>query len=106
MRDLTPVMISAITCLFAAITVFVIPFLRQKLSIEKREELMKWTEIAVNAAEQLCKSGVISKEDRKNHVLAFLNNKGYDVNLEEIDELIQSFVVNLPPLVIKKNDDG
>lgn len=106
MRDLTEILRCLITLLAAVVVTFVIPVLKEKLSNEKRESLAKWTEVAVKAAEQLCKSGVINKEDRKNHVLKFLNKKGYNVDLDEIEELIQSFVIQLPPLVIKKNDDG
>lgn len=99
MTDITPIISAVITLLGAIVTVFVVPFLKAKLSAEKRQELMTWVEIAVMAAEQLAKAGVIDKDDRKQHVLDFLHKNGFDAKLDEIEEMIESVVITLPPLI-------
>lgn len=102
MTDITPIATAIIGVLAAICSAFLIPYLRAKLSAEKRNELMTWVEIAVMAAEQLTKAGVINKDDRKQHVLDFLHKNGFDINLEEIEEMIESIVITLPPLVDKE----
>lgn len=101
MTDLTPIIAAILTLLGAVVSVFVIPVLRAKLSTEKRQELLTWVQIAVKAAEQLAKAGIINPEDRKQHVLDFLHKNGFNIDLDEIEEMIQSIVVDLPPLVVK-----
>lgn len=102
MTDITPIATAVIGVLAAICSAFVIPYLRAKLSAEKRNELMTWVEIAVMAAEQLAKAGAINKDERKQHVLDFLHKNGFDINLEEVEEMIESVVVTLPPLVDKQ----
>ena len=97
--DLTPLVIAIIMVFIIAITTYIIPYIKTKMSIEQTQNLFMWTEVAVKAAEQLCKSGVIKKEERKKHVLNFLHSKGLTINLDEVETLIESFVKDLPPLI-------
>lgn len=101
MTDLTPILSAIITLLGAVVTVFVIPLLRKKLTAEKRAELMTYVTIAVKAAEQLAKAGIIKPEERKASVVKFLNDLGFTVDMEELEAMINSIVVDLPPLIIK-----
>lgn len=101
MTDITPIITAIIGVIAAVLSAFVIPYLRVKLSAEKRNELMTMVEIAVMAAEQLTKAGVINKDERKNHVLDFLHKNGFDINMDEIEEMIESVVITLPPLLEK-----
>lgn len=102
MTDLTPIVGALITLMGAIVTVFVIPLIKAKLSAEKRETLMAFVEIGVMAAEQLAKAGVINKEERKQHVLDFLNKNGFNVDLDSVEEMIESVVITLPPLIDKE----
>ena len=101
--DLTPLVISVIMVFIVAITTYIAPYIKSyiktKLTAEQTQNLFMWTEVAVKAAEQLCKSGVIKKEERKEHVLNFLHSKGLTINLDEVETLIESFVKDLPPLI-------
>ena len=70
MTDLTPIFNAVIALLAALLTAFVIPWLKRKTSAQEREELLRWVEIAVAAAEQIWDS--TQGEEKKKAVLAFL----------------------------------
>lgn len=93
MTDLTP-MINAFITLFAAlITAFVIPWIRRNTSAKDREELLKWVEIAVAAAQQLYHQ--LDGAQRKEYVRNYLNTKGYDVSDKDVDNAIEAAVLKL-----------
>ena len=85
MTDLTPVMNAAIALLAALVTAFVIPWMKRNTTRKDREELLKWVEIAVMAAQQLHHQ--LKGDERKKYVLDFLAQKGYDVSSEEVAPL-------------------
>lgn len=93
MTDLTPVINAFIALVAALITAFVIPWIRRNTSAKDREELLKWVEIAVMAAQQLHYQ--LKGEERKQYVLDFLAQKGYDVSSEEIENAIEAAVLKL-----------
>lgn len=99
--DLTSVATSIIMLLIAVVTVYCVPYIKSKLSSEQLNTLYTWTFVAVKAAEQLCISGVIDRDKRKQYVLDFLKKRNLTIDLDEIDALIESFVKDLPPLIIK-----
>ncbi len=93
MTDLTPVINAFIALVAALITAFVIPWIKRNTSAKDREELLKWVEIAVMAAQQLHHQ--LKGEERKKYVLDFLAQKGYDVENEEIENAIEAAVLKL-----------
>ena len=93
MTNLTPVINAAIALIAALITAFVIPWIKRNTSAKDREELLKWVEIAVMAAQQLYHQ--LDGEERKKYVLDFLAQKGYDVRSEEIENAIEAAVLKL-----------
>lgn len=93
MTDLTPVINAAIALIAALITAFVIPWIKRNTSAKDREELLKWVEIAVMAAQQLHYK--LDGVERKKYVLDFLAQKGYDVSSEEIENAIEAAVLKL-----------
>lgn len=93
MTDLTPVINAVIALAAALITAFVIPWLKRNTSAKDREELLKWVEIAVMAAQQLYHQ--LDGDKRKAYVLAFLASKGYDVSSAEVDNAIEAAVLKL-----------
>ena len=93
MTDLTPVINAFIALVAALITAFVIPWIKRNTSAKDREELLKWVEIAVMAAQQLHHQ--LKVEERKKYVLDFLAQKGYDVENEEIENAIEAAVLKL-----------
>lgn len=93
MTDLTPVINAVIALAAALITAFVIPWIKRNTSAKDREELLKWVEIAVMAAQQLYHQ--LDGDKRKAYVLAFLASKGYDVSSAEVDNAIEAAVLKL-----------
>ena len=83
-----------LTIILALITAFVIPWLKEKIGDAKSEQILKWVETAVKAAEQLYKGsgrGVV----KKSFVVDFLNEKGIDIDQDSLDKLIESAVLDL-----------
>lgn len=91
--DLTPIINAVIALAAALITAFVIPWLKQKTNEQDREDLLRWVEIAVAAAQQMHYQ--LSGEARKSYVLEFLESKGFSVNNAEIDNAIEAAVLKL-----------
>ncbi|MEE1321113.1 MAG: phage holin, LLH family [Acutalibacteraceae bacterium] len=91
--DLTPVIELIIALTSALITTFLIPYLRQKLSCEKCENLKKWVSLAVEAAEQLY--GSKTGQQKKEYVVSFLLSKGLVFDVEEVNAMIESEVYKL-----------
>lgn len=92
--DLTPVLEAAISLCAALITIVLIPMLKQKLSKGRLDEIKTWVGAAVAAAEQIYK-GSGRGDEKKAYVLQFLKDKGYTVDLDAVDKLIESAVYAL-----------
>ena len=93
MTDLTPIINALITLIAAIITAFVIPWIKRNTTQKDREEMLKWVEIAVAAAQQLYHQ--LSGKERKEYVLAFLAEKGYSVDDAALDNAIEAAVLKL-----------
>lgn len=85
--DITFVFQAVITVIVGLIAVFVIPWIKEK-------KLHSWVSIAVKAAEQLYKDSGMGKV-KKAFVLDFLASKGYKVDTDSIDLMIESAVLEL-----------
>ena len=98
MIDLTPVMEAVIALIVAVITAFVIPWLKGKISADKLEQIKLWVTVAVEAAEQLYK-GSGRGEEKKAYVVQFLQEKGFTLDPDSLDKLIEAAVFNLPEYI-------
>lgn len=96
MVDLTPVVEAVITVVAVVCTTFVVPYLKKKISAQNLEELEKWVAIAVKMAEQMAKSGIIDRDERKQAALDFLASRGYSLDDDRIEALLESVVNDLP----------
>lgn len=98
MIDLTPILQGAIGIISALITVFLLPYIKSKISTEKQAEMEEWVSIAVTAAEQIY-NGPGRGEEKKAYVISFLEAKGYAVNaghvLDAVNALIEAMVYEL-----------
>ena len=94
MIDLTPIINAAIMLISAVITAFVIPWIKGKIDAQKLSKIMNWVKIAVNAAEQIYTEAKMG-EKKKEYVLNFLASKGYTLDPEKIDAMIESAVYEL-----------
>lgn len=91
MIDLTPIANAIISLAALLITTFLIPWIKAKVSAEKLAEIQKWTTIAVEAAEMLYKESGMG-EAKKKYVDNYLKSKGYTLDQDTIDALIESTV--------------
>lgn len=94
MIDLTSIVEAAIALIFAIITTFLIPYIKSKVDANKLTELKEWVKIAVKAAEQIY-AGVGRGDEKKQYVLNCLESMGYTIDAVEIENLIESAVLEL-----------
>lgn len=91
MIDLTPIVNALITLLGLLLTTFMIPWIKVKISTEKLEQMKKWTSVGVKAAEMIYKESGMG-EVKKNYVRSFLESKGYKLDIDTVDALIEATV--------------
>lgn len=98
MIDLTKVAEAIILLVIALVTTFLIPYLKEKLDAEKFAKLQSWVKVAVDAAEMIYK-GPGKGAEKKAYAINYLRQKGYNLNTETIDALIEAAVLSLqhPP---------
>lgn len=94
MIDLTPIINAVIMLIAAVISAFVVPWLKGKIEAQKLTQILNWVKIAVNAAEQIYNESGMG-EKKKEYVLNFLQQKGYTLDPEKIDAMIESAVYGL-----------
>ena len=93
--DLTSIANAVIALIAAIITAFVIPWIRSKTTAAQFEKIKMWVTVAVEAAEQLY-TGSGRGAEKKAYVVEFLNSKGFKIDAERLDKLIEAAVFNLP----------
>ena len=94
MIDITNIASAIITLIIALITTFLIPWMKTKLDAEKFTKVKEWTKVAVQAAEMIY-DGVGRGEEKKAYVVNYLNSKGYSLDADAINNLIESAVLEL-----------
>ena len=94
MTDLTPIIFAALTLIMAVITTFLIPYLKTKIDSNKFEKIQTWVKVAVEAAEMIY-VGTSRGEEKKAYVVQYLNSKGYTLDADSINNLIESAVLAL-----------
>lgn len=102
MIDLTTVLEAVIALAVAIITAFVLPWLRSKTTAQDREELLKWVDIAVAAAQQLYHN--LDGADRWDYALALLEERGYDVDERAVQDAVEAAVLKLHQGLVSAND--
>ena len=91
--DITNVFTAFIALLMAALSAFVIPWLRRQMAAEDLDDLLVWVEIAVAAAQQLYYS--CDGEKRLQHALGVLADKGFDINDKAVRSAVEAEVLKL-----------
>ena len=76
-----------------AVSVFLIPWLKQKIGEAKMSELLALVQVAVEAAEQLFGAG--TGDQKKQYVVKLLQNQGIDATSEKVNAMIESAVLGL-----------
>ncbi len=91
MTDITQILMATMTLIMSVITAFLIPYLKEKIGEKRFAELSRWVSVAVTAAEQIY-VGSGRGSEKKQYVLEFLNSKGFTVDMDALDKLIESAV--------------
>ena len=100
--DITNVFTAFIALLMAAMSAFVIPWLRRQMAAEDLDDLLAWVEIAVAAAQQLYHS--CDGEKRLQHALGVLADKGFDVDDKAVRSAVEAEVLKLHRQLEGAND--
>lgn len=98
--NLTYLLVALIAFLAALALKYGVPYIKSKMSIERRQSLLFWAKLAVQAAEQLIKGSGLGS-DKKSYVLDFLREKGFDINEKEVDVAIESAVLELKNAILE-----
>lgn len=94
MIDITTIIQAVITILVFVVSTFLLPWIRQKIGDGKTEELLRWVGIFVRAAEQIYNESGMGVQ-KKAYVLEKLQEKGYNLDLEAVDDMIEAAVLEL-----------
>lgn len=94
MTDLTPIVNSVIALIAAIVTTFLIPWIKSKIDAAKLAQIVEWVGIAVRAAEQIYNESGMG-EKKKQYVLDFLADKGFTLDPNSINAMIEAAVKNL-----------
>ena len=94
MVDLTNLIVAILTLAVSLVSVYLIPYIKTKVSAEQLDTIKFWVNIAVEAAEMIY-NGTGRGEEKKAYVVKFLNSKGFTLNPEEIDNIIEAAVLEL-----------
>lgn len=105
MENITGIVLAVIGLIGAVLTGYLIPLICQKLTAQQCANLYNIVEIACKAADQLVKNGVLDKQYRHEHVIEFLNKNGITYDVEQVNEMIESIVLSLPPLLLDDKKD-
>ena len=92
--DITPILELAVKLIFTLITIFLIPKLKEllatKVSESDQKKLIRWAEIAVQAAEEAERSGLIDKKAKYQYAKDFLEKRGVTFDADTMQALIDS----------------
>lgn len=101
MLDITQVVEALLTLIIAVVGVV---YTRYRQTSTNAEQLDKWVEIAVYAAEQAYKTGMT--HDRKNYAKKVLEDKGFTVNWDSIDGVFDELDTRIEAAVNKMPSGG
>ena len=91
--DLTQIILAVITLIGALITRYLIPWIKEKTNEKQFEALKILAKVGVYAAEQLFSTE--QWKEKKQYVLDFLKQNGYEIDAPAVDALIESLVREL-----------
>lgn len=108
--DITPILKLVVELIFAAVTIFQLPKIKKlfatKVSESDQKKLIRWAEIAVQAAEEAARSGLIDKKAKYQYAKKFLEARGVTFDADTMQALIDSTVWELFNQFKKDSDSG
>lgn len=100
--DLTPIVEAVAALIVAVLSAFVIPWIKSKTDASQFAKAKMWVTVAVEAAEQLY-NGSGRGAEKKAFVVEFLANKGFKLDPDSLDALIEAAVFDLPEYLTVNN---
>ena len=92
--DITPILELAVKLIFTLITIFLIPKIKELISTKVAEsdqkKIIRWVELAVQAAEEAERSGLIDKKAKYQYAKNFLEARGVTFDADTMQALIDS----------------
>ena len=76
MTDITPIIELLVTVLAALCSIVIIPYIKTKLNRVQLDKAVQWVEIAVSAAEEAARAGLIDKAAKYGYALELLERQG------------------------------
>lgn len=104
MIDLTDIFKALAYLLVAVASAFLVPWLKSKTTATERDELLKWVDIAVAAAQQLYHNS--NGKDRLDYALSVLYDQGFDVNTSDVRNAVEAAVLKLHQQLDGDTNDG
>lgn len=92
--DITTIIEAVFALIAAVITAIVIPYIKSRTTAQQQEQINAWVRIAVTAAEQIY-VGSGRGDEKKEYVVAWLQEHGVTVDESKLDALIEAAVYNL-----------
>lgn len=94
MMDITVILELIVKLIFAAITIFLLPKLKalisEKVAESDQKKIIQWVELAVKAAEEAERAGLIDKKAKYTYALDFLEKRGVTFDPDTMQALIDS----------------
>lgn len=92
--DITVILELIVKLIFAVLTIFVVPKLKdlisEKVAESDQKKIIRWVELAVQAAEEAERSGLIDKKAKYTYALDFLEKRGVTFDPDTMQALIDS----------------
>nr|DAZ34797.1 MAG TPA: holin [Caudoviricetes sp.] len=108
--DITPILELAVKLIFTLITIFLVPKLKELISTKVAEsdqkKIIRWVELAVQAAEEAARSGLIDKRAKYQYAKDFLEKRGVTFDVDTMQALIDSTVWELFNQFKQDSDSG
>lgn len=92
--NITQLVVAIIDILVGVIVLYLIPYIKGKVTADKLQKAVFWAKLAVEAAEKIFKESGMGKA-KKEYVMEFLNSKGLKLDEKELDIVIESAVLEM-----------
>lgn len=108
--DITMILELIVKLIFAVLTIFVVPKLKdlisEKVAESDQKKIIRWVELAVQAAEEAERAGLIDKKAKYTYALDFLGKRGVTFDADTMQALIDSTCWELFNQFKKDSDSG
>ena len=92
--DITVILELVVKLIFTLITIFLLPKLKalisEKVAESDQRKIIQWVELAVQAAEEAERAGLIDKKAKYTYALNFLEKRGVTFDPDTMQALIDS----------------